>query len=72
MKIDYDPARDLLYIYFADPSTKAAETITITPGVHADFDRNKKLIGIEVLDASEIMDRKIEFGLPEPVLSVKN
>lgn len=69
MRIEYDPARDLLYIYFADPSTKVAETMTITPGVHADFDRDKKLIGIEVLDASEIMDRKIEFELPEPALS---
>jgi len=69
MKIEYDSVRDLLYIYFADQSTKAAETITITPGVHADFDRDKKLIGIEVLDASEIMDRKIELELPEPALS---
>lgn len=69
MKIEYDSERDLLYIYFAEPSTKAAETITITPGVHADFDREKKLIGIEVLDASEIMNRKIELELPEPALS---
>ena len=69
MKIEYDSDRDLLYIYFAAPSTKAAETITITPGVHADFDRDKKLIGIEVLDASEIMNRKIELELPEPALS---
>ncbi|MCC6544918.1 MAG: DUF2283 domain-containing protein [Nitrospirae bacterium] len=69
MKIEYDSERDLLYIYFAEPFTKAAETITITPGVHADFDREKKLIGIEVLDASEIMNRKIELALPEPALS---
>ena len=69
MKIEYDFERDLLYIYFAEPSTKAAETITITPGVHADFDREKKLIGIEVLDASEIMNRRIELELPEPALS---
>ncbi len=32
----------ILYIYFAEPSTKAAETITITPSVHAGFDREKK------------------------------
>lgn len=69
MKIEYDSERDLLYIYFADPLTKAAETITITPGVHADFDRNKKLIGIEVLDASEIMERKLELEFPEPAFS---
>ena len=69
MKIEYDSERDLLYIYFAEPFIKAAETITITPGVHADFDIEKKLIGIEVLDASEIMNRKIELALPEPALS---
>jgi uncharacterized protein YuzE len=65
MRIEYDPERDLLYIYFADMEVKAAETVTIKPGVHADFDRDGKLIGIEVIDASEIMGKKIEFKLPE-------
>lgn len=65
MKIEYDPERDLLYIYFSEPETKTAQTITITPGVLADFDRDGKLMGIEVLDASEIMGKKIEFKLPE-------
>lgn len=71
MKIDYDPTRDLLYIYFVEPETKAAETITITPGVHVDFDKDGKLIGIEVIDASEIIGKKIEFKLPEVALSGK-
>jgi len=65
MKIEYDPERDLLYIYFASPAAKSAETVTIKPGVHADFDREGKLIGIEVLDAREILGTKIEFELPE-------
>ena len=65
MKIEYDPERDLLYIYFAEPERKAAETVTVRPGVHADFDREGKLIGIEVLDAKELMGKKIEFDLPE-------
>ncbi|BCB95484.1 hypothetical protein JZK55_04060 [Dissulfurispira thermophila] len=65
MRIEYDPERDLLYISFVEAEVKAAETITITPGVHADFDRDKRLIGIEVIDASEIMGKKIEFKLPE-------
>jgi len=29
MKIEYDPERDLLYIYFADTEKKSAETVTI-------------------------------------------
>ena len=65
MRIEYDPERDLLYIYFTEAATKASQTITITPGVFADFDKRGKLIGIEVLEASEMMGKKIEFKLPE-------
>jgi len=65
MKLEYDPIRDLLYIYFAESSIKAAKTVTVVPGVHADFNVEGKLIGIEVIDASEVMGRKIEFTLPE-------
>ena len=65
MKIEYDPERDLLYLYFADPEKKAAETVTIKPGVFADFDSDGKLVGIEVLDAKELMGKKIEIDLPE-------
>jgi len=65
MKLEYDPVRDLLYIYFGEVEQKAAKTVTVVPGVHADFDVEGKLIGIEVIDASEIMGRKIEFTLPE-------
>jgi len=54
MRIEYDPVRDLLYVYFAEPMTKAAKTVTISPGVYADFDKGDKLIGIEIIDASEI------------------
>jgi uncharacterized protein YuzE len=39
--------------------------VTIRPGVHADFDKEGKLIGIEVIDASEVMGKKIEFKLSE-------
>lgn len=65
MRIEFDPERDLLYIYFAEVGIKAAQTITITQGVHADFDRDGKLIGIEIIEASKIMGEKIEFKLPE-------
>ena len=65
MKIEYDPDRDLLYIYCAELETKAAQTVTITPGVHADFDKDGKLMGIEVIEASKVMGKKIEIKLPE-------
>jgi uncharacterized protein YuzE len=65
VKLEYDPIRDLLYIYFAEVTVKAAKTVTVVPGVHADFSGEGKLIGIEVIDASEVMGKKIEFTLPE-------
>jgi len=68
VKIEFDSVRDLLYLYFDEPDAKAVETKTISPGVHADFNKDGKLIGIEIIDASEIMGKKIEFGLPEAAL----
>jgi uncharacterized protein YuzE len=65
MKIEYDPDKDLLFIYFAELGTKSAQTVTITPGVHADFDRAGKLTGIEIIKASKVMGSEIEIKLPE-------
>lgn len=61
MKIEYDPGRDLLYLWFGAPGQKAARTLTVVPGMHADFDTAGKLVGIEVLDASEILGEKVQF-----------
>ncbi len=61
MKIEYDVARDLLYIWLGIPGEKAARTETIVPGMHADFDRQGRLIGIEILDASEVMRDRVQF-----------
>jgi uncharacterized protein YuzE len=66
MKIEYDGKRDLLYIWFGMVGTKSAQTVTISPGVHADFDGNGKLIGLEVLDAKEVLGTsdQLEISLP--------
>lgn len=61
MKIEYDSVRDLLYVWFGVPGEKAARTETVAPGVHADFDREGRLIGLEVLDASEVLQQKVQF-----------
>lgn len=65
MRFEYDGARDLLYIRFAGTESNVARTETIRPGVHADFDVNDKLMGIEIIDATEIIGSTIEFELPE-------
>jgi len=70
MKLEYDPIRDLLYIWFGSRGTQAAQTKTVMPGVHADFDVDGKLIGLEVLDASEVLEDKVQFEVSlTPVLS---
>ena len=56
-----DQERDLLYIWFGAVGTKAAETVTVTPGVHADFDAQGKLVGLEVLDAREVLGKSLQF-----------
>jgi len=61
VKIEVDPARDLLYLWFGTPGEKAARTVTVVPGMHADFDTAGKLIGIEVLDASEFLGDKLQL-----------
>jgi uncharacterized protein YuzE len=61
MKIEYDSVRDLMYIWFGLPGERAARTETVMPGVHADFDRQGRLLGIEVLDASEVLRHKVQF-----------
>ncbi len=66
MRIEYDPDRDLLYIWFGTVGTKAARTITVTPGVHADFDASDRLIGLEVLDATEVLGKKVQFEVALP------
>lgn len=66
MKIEYDPTRDLLYVWFAPVGTRSVETVTVSPGVHADFDHSHKLIGLEVLDATEILGGKVAFEVAIP------
>ena len=61
MKIEYDSTRDLLYVWFGVPGTKSARTETISPGVHADFDAAGHLIGLEVLDAAEVLGARVQF-----------
>lgn len=65
MKLEYDSERDLFYIRFTSKSKKVNRTETIVPGVFADFDVNNRLIGIELLDASEFIDKKLELDIDQ-------
>ena len=61
MKVEYDPTRDLLYLWLAPPGTEAASTTVVSPGVHVDFDQEGTVIGFEVLDASEVLQDNVQF-----------
>ena len=66
---EYDTVRDLLYIRLRSADDKAARTITIAPGVFADLDREGKLIGIEILDAAELLEERVQFEVSLPAAS---
>ncbi|MFA4915035.1 MAG: DUF2283 domain-containing protein [Syntrophales bacterium] len=50
-------------MYFVEIEKKSAETVTIKPGVYADFDKDGKLISIEIIDAKEIKDLRNKKGV---------
>jgi uncharacterized protein YuzE len=69
MKVEYDSERDLLYIWFGIDGIKSAQTVTVIPGVYADIDASGKLIGLEILDAKEILGNKVQFEVSLPSLA---
>ena len=61
MKITYDGVADAAYIYLKYP-IKAGEvknTIALNDEIILDFDKNGKLIGIEILNAKKILAPKV-------------
>jgi len=66
MKVEYDTDRDLLYVWLGPEGTKAARTVSVTPGVHADFAADDRLIGLEVLDASDVLGDGVHFEVKLP------
>ncbi|HLF76251.1 MAG TPA: DUF2283 domain-containing protein [Dehalococcoidia bacterium] len=51
MKITYDPEADALYIELRDAAPHTS--IDLEPGVLADLDKDRHIVGFEILDASE-------------------
>ena len=52
MKIDYDPEVDALYIRFGEGPAEVT-TQRLTDEVAIDYDADGRIVGIEILDASE-------------------
>ena len=60
MKIEYDKEADAAYIYLAGDIKEggAKKTIELNDNILLDFDAEGKLIGVEVLDASKVLNKK--------------
>jgi uncharacterized protein YuzE len=66
MRIRYDPSVDILYIRLREGAIE--ESDEITPEIIADYDNHGKLMGIEILDASEVLggkEMRIELAVAE-------
>lgn len=67
MRFSFDPSVNALYIELRD--AEVATTVEIRDGVLADFDQNRELIGIEILDEKLFFDflrqNDGEFSIPE-------
>ena len=64
MKISYDPTVDALYIRLVDDRTEC-EVIRLNDSVSINIGPKEQIIGIEILDASEVLpgikDQKVEL-----------
>jgi len=61
MKISYDRTVDAAYITLSDEKPEAA--IIIAEGIHIDLTHDKRMVGIEILDASKKLPLKTLFTL---------
>lgn len=56
MRIAYYPDTDSMYIDLS--SKKSSESTEVSPGVVLDYDKDGNLVGIDIDNASKIMDLK--------------
>jgi uncharacterized protein YuzE len=61
MKLEYDKEADAAYVYFEYPikDGQAKRTQEISGNIIADFDENGKLLGVEILNASKVLSKKV-------------
>ena len=61
MKVTYDKEADAVYIYLKNPIKRgeAKKNVPTDAGPILDFDKKGKLLGIEILWASKVFDKKV-------------
>jgi len=60
MRLEYDKDVDAAYIYLVDKikNGEAEKTIELNDSIILDFNKKGKLLGIEILNASKVMNKK--------------
>ena len=54
MRMELDKEADAAYVYFTEiENGEVAETISLNNSVNIDLDKDGKVLGMEILDASE-------------------
>lgn len=67
MEIQYDSRSDMLYIGLRESSSVESEEIA--PSVVLDYDKDNKVVGIEITDGSKCADTSAlaVHGIPVPI-----
>ena len=68
MKFEYDKEADAAYIYIEYPikEGEAKKTIELNENIILDFNNKGKLLGVEILDATKVLNKKV---LNEPQIA---
>ncbi len=61
MKFEYDKEANAAYIYVDESigNGEAVKTIELNQNIILDFDSKGKLLGVEILDAKEVLNEKV-------------
>ena len=61
MRLEYDKDIDAAYIYLVYPLRKgqAKKTKELNEGIILDFDLKGRLLGVEILNASKLLTKKV-------------
>ena len=61
MKLEYDKEVDAAYLYLEHPikDGEVKKTIELNENIIIDFDEKGKLLGMEILNASKVMNKKV-------------
>lgn len=60
MKLEYDKEADAAYVYLEYPikNGEVKKTIELNDNIIIDFDDKGKMLGVEILNASKVLNKK--------------